>query len=256
MRGEGSEAQRLLAIASLQSLLVISLEKDPHGLGGSHVQPTDSEKAWCESGAQKVSATSEGSGILAAHLGTGSHPHTIISLMFRLSGFLLSRFLKHWTCHCEDVGAFKNPRSGRADTFHCKTPAGGWSVWGPVRICERFLEELFVRRRGVPVWEQNAFKTLTSSKPSNFLKHTADRQKKLGALVPVKHRLYEYSGCRTSPRGPGSRAPWGSSCSQCLFHSWDGNSSFIQRLYGSTLKELFKWSQSCCYLHAVLQMNS
>lgn len=42
-RGEGNEAQRLLAITSLQSLLVISLllwEEDPGGLGGGHVQPT------------------------------------------------------------------------------------------------------------------------------------------------------------------------------------------------------------------------
>lgn len=99
VRGEGNEAQRLLAITSLQSLLVIALLlwKRTWTVWEEAMcsQQTDRQtgrqrKGLMWLGAQKVSAISEGFGSTTAPLGTGSRPHTSISLMFCLSGLLLS----------------------------------------------------------------------------------------------------------------------------------------------------------------------
>lgn len=147
VRGEGNEAQRLLAITSLQSLLVISLllwEEDPGGLGGGHVQPTgrrtDREKAWCDSSAQKVSAFSEDSGSTTAPLRTGIHPHMSISLMFCLSSFLLSTGFKTLNLSLWRCGSFLKFPKRPTNTFLGssllkKNLQRRWSVWGPVRIC-------------------------------------------------------------------------------------------------------------------------
>lgn len=175
------------AITSLQSLLVIALplwkRTRTAWAEATSSRQTGGEKAWCDSGAQKVSAISQGFGSGAAPLGTGSTRVSALCSVCQASSY--PQVLKHWTCHSEDVGAFKNPRSKHLFTYSFykrkkkekKNSAGGWSVWGPVRVCERSLKDSFVGHSRVPVWLWNGRAIRSSSKPSNFLKRT-DRKTK------------------------------------------------------------------------------
>lgn len=214
------------------SHLFAALEKDSNGLGGSHVQPTDRQwkgLMWIRS-PKNIShlwslwQPGSSSGGLAA-IRT-----QLLALCSVCQASSYPHFLKHWTCHSEDVRALKNPQSGQADTFHYKNPAGGWSVWGPVRICELFLKDFFVRHRGVPIWLQNGFETSSSSKPSNFLKHAADRKTKHWLdsgthEVSVIWMLWLF--CKST--GDWQPSSHDYRCFECLFYSWVVHSSFIQR---------------------------
>lgn len=177
------------------SHLSAALEEDPAGLGGSHVQPTDRRTDRQRNGLMWLRcpesiSDSQCFGSAAAPLGTGSTRASAFRSVCQASPY--PQILKHWTCHSEDVGAFKNPKASTSWDLHHekKNPPGGWSVWHPVRICERFLEEFFVGRCGVPVWLQNGFAIKSSLKPSNFLKQTYRKNKTLiGLQCPWSIRL-------------------------------------------------------------------
>lgn len=236
VRGEGNEAQRLLAITSLQSLLVISLLlwKRTRMAWEEAMCSRQTDRQW--KGLMWIRSPKN-----ISHLWSlwqpGSSSGGLAAIRTRLLALCsvcqassYPHFLKHWTCHSEDVRALKNPQSGQADTFHYKNPAGGWSVWGPVRICEFFLKDFFVRHRGVPIWLQNGFETSSSSKPSNFLKHAADRKTKHWLdsgthEVSVIWMLWLF--CKST--GDWQPSSHDYRCFECLFCSWVVHSSFIQR---------------------------
>lgn len=146
------------AITSLQSLLVISLllwkRTRTAWEEAMCSRQTDREKAWCDSGAQKVSANSQGFGSTAAPLGTGS---TSTGLMFCLSGFLLSTGFKTLNVSLWRRGSFRKSHSEHLL---------GSLLWKILQEGEAFEilsglvsapGRLFVGHGGVPVWLQKGF---------------------------------------------------------------------------------------------------
>lgn len=103
------------------------------------------------------------------HSSSSGDWHMSISLMFCLSGFLLSTDFKNIELVTVKMWELLKIPERPANTFwvlYYKT------VWGPVRIWRSSLWDMV----GVPVWLQNSFAIKSSSKPCKFLK--ADRQKK------------------------------------------------------------------------------
>lgn len=101
VRGEGNEAQRLLAITSLQSLLVISLllwkrtrMAWEEAMCSQQTDRQTVKRSDANAEPKKYQPPLKALAAWQLIWGTGSHPHTIISLMFCLSGFLLSPFFK------------------------------------------------------------------------------------------------------------------------------------------------------------------
>lgn len=164
VRGEGNEAQRLLAITSLQSLLVISLllwkRTRTAWEEAMCSRQTDGQTDRRRKGLMWLRCPESISDLwrLWQHnSSSGDWQHTGISLMFCLSGFLLSTDFKNTELvTLKTWELLKIPKHLLGSSLKKKkNPPGGRSVWGPVRICERFLEEFFVGHCGVPVWLQN-----------------------------------------------------------------------------------------------------
>lgn len=216
------------------SHLSAALDEDPDGLGGSHVQAadgrTDREKGlmwlWCPENISNLSRFWQHSS------SSGDWQHTSISLMFCLSGFLLSTDFKTlnlslWRC----VELLNIPKWAPFGFFTIKKNLpGGWSICGPVRICERFLEEFFVGHCGVPVWLQNGFAIKSSSKPSNFLKQTDRKTKTLIRLqCPWSISFMDVLAALQVHGGLAAVLRWISLCFEFLFHPWGLHLSLIQR---------------------------
>lgn len=103
------------------SHLSAALEEDPAGLGGSHVQPTDRRTDRQRKGLMWLRcpesiSDSQCFGSTAAPLGTGSTRASAFRSVCQASPY--PQILKHWTCHSEDVGAFKNPKASTSWDLH------------------------------------------------------------------------------------------------------------------------------------------
>lgn len=183
------------AITSLQSLLVIPLLfwKRTRAAWEEAMcsRQTDREKACRDSSAQKVSAISQGFGSAAAPLGTGSTRVSALCSVCQTSSY------PRWTCHSEDVSAFKNPK---ASTFLGSEKSSRRMKSWVLRSCQDLWtlpeRSSFVGKCG---------QSKSPSKASDFLLQTDRKNESTDQTpVPMKYQFYECPGSPTSPRGTGS----------------------------------------------------
>lgn len=132
---------------------------------------TDREKACHDSGAQKVSAISQDFGSAAAPLGTGSTRVSALCSVCQTSSY------PHWTCHFEDVRAFKNPR---ASTFWVLKKSSRRMKHWVLRSCQD-LWTLPERSSFVGNWGQSE---VPQRRPSFYSRQTEKTKTLIKLLCP------------------------------------------------------------------------